>query len=86
MFRVGEAIMALSVVYALYGEVGFVSALFFGLKAAVLAIVLQAVVRIGARALKNAVLVGLAAVSFVAIFAFNAPFPAIVIVIRSLGE
>jgi len=73
------SIMALSVIYALYGEVGFVSALFFGLKAAVLAIVLQAVVRIGARALKNAAMIGLAAVSFLAIFAFNAPFPAIVV-------
>jgi len=79
------AIMALSVVYALYGEVGFVSALFFGLKAAVLAIVLQAVVRIGARALKNAVMIGLAGVSFVAIFFFDAPFPAIVVAAGLIG-
>ena len=41
------SIMALSIVYALFGKVGIVSALFFGLKAAVLAVVLQAVVRIG---------------------------------------
>ena len=47
------AIMALSWIYVLYGAVGIVSALFFGLKAAVLAIVLQAVVRIGKRALRN---------------------------------
>lgn len=47
------AIMALSWVYVLYGRVGIVSALFFGLKCAVLAIVLQAVVRIGGRALKS---------------------------------
>jgi chromate transporter len=47
------AIMALSWIYSLYGKVGIVSALFFGLKAAVLAIVLQAVVRIGSRALRN---------------------------------
>jgi len=73
------SILVLSVVYALYGEVGFVSALFFGLKAAVLAIVLQAVVRIGARVLKNAAMIVLAAVSFLAIFAFDAPFPAIVV-------
>src|SRR5205814_9567501 len=47
------AIMALSYVYAAFGKVGFVAALFFGLKAAVLAIVLEAVVRVGKRALKN---------------------------------
>ena len=45
--------MILSWIYALYGKVGIVSALFVGLKAAVLAIVLEAVVRIGKRALKN---------------------------------
>jgi chromate transport protein ChrA len=55
------AIMVLSWLYALYGNVGFVEALFFGLKAAVLAIVLQAVVRIGARALRNRAMVALAA-------------------------
>jgi chromate transporter len=52
--------------------------LFFGLKAAVLAIVLEAVVRIGRRALKNRALVALAAVAFAAIFFFNVPFPIIV--------
>ena len=48
------AIMALSYIYAAYGKVGVVAALFFGLKAAVLAIVIEAVVRIGKRALQNA--------------------------------
>ena len=52
------AIMGLSWIYALYGNVGFVAALFFGLKAAVLAIVLEAVMRIGKRALKNRILIG----------------------------
>src|SRR5437762_3312677 len=47
------AIMALSYVYAEFGHVGLVTSLFFGLKAAVLAIVLQAVFRIGKRALQN---------------------------------
>src|SRR3954452_18652284 len=51
------AIMSLSWVYALYGKVGIVSALFFGLKAAVLAIVLEEVVRIGKRALKNGIMI-----------------------------
>ena len=55
------AIMALSWIYALYGKIGIVAALFFGLKAAVLAIVLEAVVRIGKRALKNRILIGIAA-------------------------
>src|SRR5690242_2258291 len=62
------AIMILSWIYALYGKVGIVSALFFGLKAAVLAIVLEAVVRIGKRALKNRVMLALAAAAFVGIF------------------
>jgi chromate transport protein ChrA len=59
------AIMGLSWIYALYGKIGFVAALFFGLKAAVLAIVLEAVVRIGKRALKNPVLIGIAAAALV---------------------
>lgn len=73
------AIMALSWIYAIYGDVGIVAALFFGLKAAVLAIVLQAVVRVGKRALKNDAMRIIAALSFVAIFAFGTPFPLIVL-------
>lgn len=73
------AIMALSWIYALYGKLGFVTALFFGLKAAVLAIVLQAVVRIGSRALKNQVMLAIAGVAFVGIFFFGIPFPLIVL-------
>jgi len=73
------SIMALSWIYALYGRVGIVAALFFGLKSAVLAVVLQAVVRIGGRALKNNVMRGLAALAFVLIFLFGVPFPAIVL-------
>ena len=72
------AIMALSVVYALYGDVGVIGGLFFGLKAAVLAIVLEAVVRIGRRAIRNRTMLAVAALSFVAIFAFDTPFPLIV--------
>jgi chromate transporter len=73
------AIMALSWLYAGLGDVPVVEALFFGLKAAVLAIVLEAVVRIGRRALRNAVMVALAAAAFVAIFVFDVPFPLIVL-------
>jgi chromate transporter len=72
------AIMALSYIYAGYGQVGIVEALFFGLKAAVLAIVVEAVVRIGKRALKNNVMVALAAAAFFGIFFLAIPFPIIV--------
>src|SRR5689334_6786686 len=68
------AIMALSLIYAAFGRVGIVQALFFGLKAAVLAIVLEAVVRIGRRALKNGIMVALAAIAFIAIFFLSVPF------------
>jgi chromate transporter len=79
------AIMALSWVYALFGKVGFVAALFFGLKAAVLAIVLEAVVRIGKRALRNQVMVALAAAAFVAIFFLDVPFPLIILAAGLIG-
>ena len=72
------SILALSIVYALYGGVGVVAGLFFGLKAAVLAIVLQAVIRIGRRALRNRTLTAIAITSFIAIFAFDLPFPMII--------
>ena len=79
------AIMALSWIYAAFGNVGVVEALFFGLKAAVLAIVLEAVVRIGRRALKNNVMLGLAGAAFVAIFAFDVPFPLIILTAALVG-
>ncbi len=79
------SIMALSIIYALWGNVGAVAALFFGLKAAVLAIVIEAVVRIGKRGLKSNVMRGLAAASFVAIFFFAAPFPIIILSAALIG-
>lgn len=79
------AIMALSWVYALAGNVGAVAALFFGLKAAVLAIVVEAVRRIGGRALTNNVLRAVAASAFVAIFLFAVPFPLIVAAAGAIG-
>ena len=79
------AIMGLSWVYALYGNVGFVAGLFFGLKAAVLAIVAEAVLRIGRRALKGPVMVALAAAAFVAIFFLDVPFPLIVLAAGLVG-
>src|SRR5438132_7030187 len=79
------SIMALSYVYALYGNVPAVAALFFGLKAAVLAIVVEAVVRIGKRALKNNALRLLAAAAFIGIFFFDIPFPLIVLSAALIG-
>src|SRR4051794_7817112 len=79
------AIMGLSYIYAAYGNVGFVEALFFGLKAAVLAIVIQALFRIGKRALRNRIMIALAALAFVAIFFFNVPFPIIIIAAGVIG-
>ena len=69
------SIMALSVIYAAYGSVPVITALFLGLKAAVLAIVLHAVQRVGSRALKSRPMLVLAAVAFIGIFFFNVPFP-----------
>jgi chromate transporter len=79
------AIMALSWLYAGLGDVPLVEALFFGLKAAVLAIVLEAVWRIGRRALRNRVMVMLAAAAFVAIFFFDVPFPLIILAAGLIG-
>src|ERR1700759_1847674 len=79
------SIMGLSWIYAAYGNVSFIEALFFGLKAAVLAIVIEAVVRVGKRALRNRVMIALAAIAFVAIFFFNVPFPLIIITAGVIG-
>jgi chromate transporter len=79
------AIMGLSYIYAAFGNVGFVEALFFGLKAAVLTIVVEAVVRVGKRALKNRIMIALAAIAFVAIFFFAVPFPIIIIAAGLIG-
>lgn len=79
------AIMVLSWLYAAFGHLPIVDALFFGLKAAVLAIVLEAVRRIGRRALKNRGLVALAGVSFIAIFFLGVPFPIIILAAALIG-
>ena len=79
------AILGLSYIYVLLGKVPLVEGLFFGLKAAVLAVVVQAVVRVGSRALKNNVMRGIAAAAFVAIFFLDAPFPLIVLAAGLIG-
>ncbi|MDQ3731782.1 MAG: chromate efflux transporter [Pseudomonadota bacterium] len=79
------SILALSILYAGYQELSVVQALFFGLAPAVLAVVVQAVFKIGSRALKNRVMVGLAASAFIAIFFFQVPFPLIIIAAGLIG-
>ncbi|HYJ53048.1 MAG TPA: chromate efflux transporter [Allosphingosinicella sp.] len=79
------SIMILSWLYAALGDVAAVEALFFGLKAAVLAIVLEAVRRIGSRALRNNVMRALAAAAFLAIFFLAIPFPLIVVGAALIG-
>jgi chromate transporter len=79
------SILALSVLYAGYQDTRLVQALFYGLKPAVVAVVAEAVVRIGRRALKNRIMVALAAGAFIAIFFFNVPFPFIVLAAGLIG-
>ncbi|MDO9226365.1 MAG: chromate efflux transporter [Pseudomonadota bacterium] len=76
---------ALTYIYLAYGDVQFVQGVFAGIKPAVVAIVVFAAWRIGSRALKNKVLWGFAAASFIAIFALKIPFPIIVLTAGVLG-
>ncbi len=78
-------LFVLSYVYAVHGEVSWVAAVFQGLKAAVMAVVASAVIRIGKQVLKNGVMLALAAMSFVAIFFFRIPFPLIVLTAGLIG-
>lgn len=73
-------LIGLSWIYLAFGHVPAVAGVLYGIKPAVTAIVLFAAYRIGSRALKNALLWSLAALAFIAIFAFDAPFPLIVLV------
>jgi len=75
----------LSWLYAAFGTIPAISALFYGLKPAVAAIVAEAVIRIGKKSLKNGALVALAAASFVGIFFLRVPFPAIILAAGTVG-
>ena len=79
------AIMALSWIYVLLGKITIVQGLFFGLKAAVLVIVIEAVLRVGKRALKNNVMYALAAAAFIALFFYDVPFPIVVLTAGLIG-
>jgi chromate transporter len=79
-------LVALSWIYLRFGDVPLVAGIFYGIKPAVTALVLHAAHRIGTRALKNRWMWGIAAASFVAIFAFDTPFPAIVAAAGLVGH
>lgn len=78
-------ILALSWTYAVHGDIDWVSAVFYGLSAGVIAIVAAAVIRVGSKALKNASMVVIAAAAFVAIFFVKVPFPLVVIAAGAIG-
>jgi chromate transporter len=78
-------LIALSWLYVAFGDVSAVAGVFYGIKPAITAVVLHAAHRIGSRALKNAWLWAIAGASFVAIFAFNVPFPLIVLGAALIG-
>src|SRR5436189_1869308 len=75
----------LSYIYVAFGNIPWIAAIFYGLKPAVLAIVAAAVIRIGSKALKNAVMWSLALAAFVTIYFFRVPFPLIIISAGILG-
>ena len=72
-------ILALSAIYAGFQKVPAVEALFFGIKAVVLAVVIEALLRIGKRALKNGWMYAIAGAAFIGIFFLDVPFPLIVL-------
>jgi len=75
----------LSWVYATFGEVGSVQGFFFGLKAAVLAVVLEAVLRVGRRALRSKAMLNIAGLAFVGLFLFGIPFPLVIATAAIVG-
>jgi chromate transporter len=82
----GAAVMlALSLTYALLGNATIVAAIFIGIKAAVFAIVIEALMRVARRALKGAADWWTAALAFVAIYALNVPFPIIILAAAMVG-
>jgi chromate transporter len=77
--------LALSLIYATLGNVPVISALFYGLKCAVLVIVVEALLRIGRRALKGRAAWALAVAAFIALFFLNLPFPLVVLTAGIIG-
>jgi chromate transporter len=79
------SILLLSVLYALFRDLPLVAGIFYGIKPVVVAIVVEALTRIGKRALTNGLLLSLAAASFIAIFFLEVPFPLIVLGAALIG-
>jgi len=79
------AIFLLSWIYVSFGDLALTEGIFFGLKAAVLAIVVQALIKIGRRALTGTLKPALALAGFLALFIFNAPFPLVVLTAGIIG-
>lgn len=77
--------LALSILFTLYRDVPLVDAIFFGIKAAVLAVVVEAVLRIGRRALRNRMMVAIAVAAFVGIYVLGIPFPLIILIAGIVG-
>ena len=77
--------LGLSIAYAVFGDIPLVAAVFFGLKSAVLVLVIEALIRIGRRALKGREAWALAAAAFIALFFFAVPFPAVVLTAGLIG-
>jgi chromate transporter len=78
-------ILALTILYAVAAQLEWVAALFLGIKAAVLAIVVQALIRIAGRALDTGFNKALAVAAFAALFLFAAPFPLVVLGAGAIG-
>ena len=79
------SIMALSILFAVHGDLEWVTGLFFGITAAVIAVVAAAVVRIGRRVIKNRVMLSIAASAFIGIFVLEVAFPLIVVAAAVVG-
>jgi chromate transporter len=78
-------ILGLSWTYVVHGDISWVAAIFYGLRAAVIALVLAAVIRVGSKALKNPLLMAVAAAAFIAIFFLKIPFPLIIATTALIG-
>ena len=79
------AILALSVIYVTIGHVPLIAGIFLGLKAAVMALVVEAVLRVGRRALRSVVARAVAVIAFIALFVFGMPFPFVVVAAGLFG-
>lgn len=79
------ALLGLSAVYVAYGDTPLLTGLFLGLSAAVIAIVIQAVVRVSRRALTHPALIGLAVAAFLALTFFAVPFPIVILAAGLIG-